>query len=388
MSQHDNTEPEIRKSDISAMDRRHFLNYAATMTVGVGFIPSCLASSSSGDEKQLPRLDRDNLLIYLDDDGIIQPVKTRDDWLRRRAMILDSAQEVMGPLPKGRENPPDYEIERETDEGPYIQRLISYTADEGERVPAYLLIPKEALEEGVQFPAVISPLGTGMSATAFGKAALEQDGLPRWNDGRDYAWELVKRGYVTLVPAYPHLGEYRPDIKGLGYQSGTMKAIWDNIRGLDLLDQLPFVRSGRYGAIGHSLGGHNSIYTALFDERIKVIVSSCGFDSYLDYMDGDISGWTQERYMPKLGDYALEEIPFDFHEMLAVLATRACFVNAPMGDLNFKWKSAASVVNAAMQIYNLYGVPERLRIEHPDAGHSFPDQQREQAYHFLDQYLS
>ena len=66
-----------------------------------------------------------------------------------------------------------------------------------------------------------------------------------------------------------------------------MKAIWDNIRGLDLLESLRFVKRGRYGAIGHSLGGHNAIYTAVFDQRIKVVVSSCGFDSYLDYYDGD-----------------------------------------------------------------------------------------------------
>jgi len=56
-----------------------------------------------------------------------------------------------------------------------------------------------------------------------------------------------------LAPAYPLLAGYQPDLKGLGYQSGTMKAVWDNVRGLDLLDALPFVRPGRYAAVGHSL---------------------------------------------------------------------------------------------------------------------------------------
>jgi len=59
---------------------------------------------------------------------------------------------------------------------------------------------------------------------------------------------------------------------------------------LDLLDSLPYLEHGRY-AIGHSLGGHNAIYTALFDERIKVVVSSCGFDSFLDYYGGDPKNW-------------------------------------------------------------------------------------------------
>jgi len=136
------------------------------------------------------------------------------------------------------------------------------------------------------------------------------------------------------------MANYQPDLKALGYRSGTMKAIRDNIRGLDYLESLPYVRRGKFGAIGHSLGGHNAIYTAVFDERIKVVVSSCGFDSFVDYMDGNIKGWTSERYMPKLLEYqdSLEKVPFDFHELIGTLAPRPVFINAPLGDTNFKWR--------------------------------------------------
>src|SRR4029079_9676880 len=102
-------------------------------------------------------------------------------------------------------------------------------------------------------------------------------------ENRSYALELAKRGYVTLAPNYPLLAKYQPDLKKLGWQSGTLKAVWDNVRGLDLLASLPYVKPGGFGAIGHSLGGHNSVFTAVFDERIKTIVSSCGLDSFLDY---------------------------------------------------------------------------------------------------------
>lgn len=369
--------------------RRRFLHHTLATGFAAGFGASLSRSvAAEQDPSKKTRLDRRNLLTYRDQQGEIRPVRSTADWLQRRASILAAMQEVMGPLPeRGQAVPLDVRVDRETDDGAYVQRLISYAADAGDRVPAYLLIPKRALHADARFPAVLSPLGTGMSATAFGALALQTDGLPRWNDGRDYPRELAERGFVTLVPAYPHLGQYRPDLKGLGFQSGTMKAIWNNIRGLDLLDELPFVRSGKYGSIGHSLGGHNSIYTAVFDPRIKAVVSSCGFDSYVDYMDGDIAGWAQERYMPKIAEYPLAEIPFDFHEMIAALAPRACFVNAPLNDSNFKWKSAAAVVDAAMQVYKLYAVADRLRIEHPDAQHSFPDAQREQAYRFLQQYI-
>ena len=69
-------------------------------------------------------------------------------------------------------------------------------------------------------------------------------------------------------------------------------------------------------------GRPSRIYTGVFDQRLKVIVSSCGLDSYLDYMNGNITGWTSDRYMPKLLSYQarLTEIPFDFHEMIGALA--------------------------------------------------------------------
>ena len=65
---------------------------------------------------------------------------------------------------------------------------------------------------------------------------------------RQYASELAERGYVTLAPSYPLLAKYQPDLKALGWQSGTLKAVWDNIRGLDLLASLPFVRPDAFGA--------------------------------------------------------------------------------------------------------------------------------------------
>jgi hypothetical protein len=203
----------------------------------------------------------------------------------------------------------------------------------------------------------------------------------------EYGLELVRRGYVVLAPAYPLLADYQPDLAGLGYASGTMKAIWNNIRALDLLESLPSVRRGSFGAIGHSLGGHNSIYTAVFDPRLKVIVSSCGFDSFRDYMDGNIKGWTSDRYMPRLLQYAPETLPFDFHELIGALAPRPCLVSAPLDDSNFKWRSVDAVTAAARPIYQLYGEENKLRVEHPNCGHLFPPAMRESAYQWMDTVL-
>jgi len=164
---------------------------------------------------------------------------------------------------------------------------------------------------------------------------------------------------------------------------------------MDLLDSLPFVKHGKYGALGHSLGGHNAIYTAIFDNRIKVVVSSCGFDSFLDYYEGKPGfweperGWCQTRYMPQLANYRdrLGDIPFDFHELIAALAPRPVFINAPLRDDNFKPDSVDKVVKAASAVYRLYGVPQNLIVEHPDCTHDFPEDVRERAYRLLEEKL-
>ena len=94
-----------------------------------------------------------------------------------------------------------------------------------------------------------------------------------------------------------------------------------------------------------------------------------------------------ERYLPKLLDYRLDEIPFDFHEMIGALAPRFCFLIAPLGDTNFRWQSVDRVAQAARAVYHLYRVPDRLRVAHPNCAHDFSPAVREEAYQLLDSVL-
>lgn len=337
------------------------------------------------------RLPRDNLLVYRGEDDKPLPVKTKADWLNRRTEIREGMQAIMGKLP-GREKrcPLELKVEEETDCGTYVRRLITYASEPGSRVPAYLLVPKTALAESApRVPAVLCLHGTD-NVVGHGTVV----GLGK-KPNRQYASELAERGYVTLAPSYPLLANYQPDIKKLGWESGTLKAVWDNLRGLDLLDSLPYVKPGQYGVIGHSLGGHNAVYTSVFDDRIDVVVSSCGLDSFLDYYGGDEKrwlpeqGWTQTRYMPRLAEYRgrLAEIPFDFHELLGALAPRHVLIVAPQRDSNFRAESVDRIVVAARGVYELYGHPGRLRLQHPDCEHDFPPESREAAYKLLDEVL-
>ncbi|MCE9531770.1 MAG: acetylxylan esterase, partial [Planctomycetes bacterium] len=211
-------------------------------------------------------------------------------------------------------------------------------------------------------------------------------GLPNLH----YALELAERGYVTLAPDYPNFGDYQVDAYAKGYASATMKGIWNHMRAVDLLQSLPEVDGTRIGVIGHSLGGHNSLFVAAFDPRLKVVVPSCGFNSFPHYMKGNLTGWSHKGYMPRIAsDYARDpaKMPFDFTEILAALAPRAVFINAPISDSNFDVIGVRSCVASALPVYRLLEAAENLEAAYPDAAHDFPPATRLQAYAFIDRHL-
>ncbi|MCF7687391.1 MAG: hypothetical protein K9N01_03720 [Cephaloticoccus sp.] len=332
------------------------------------------------------RLPRENLLLFHDASGITAQVQSTEDWSKRRAEIVRGMEQMMGKFPgpdSAKRVELDLQIEEEIDRGTYVLRRITYQSEPNCRTPAFLCVPKAALNNTTgEFPAVLClhptdfKFGAGVVVGLGGKA------------NRQYASELAARGFVTLSPAYPLLADYKPDLAGLGYVSGTMKAIWDNTRALDVLASLPCVRSSNFGVIGHSLGGHNAVFTAVFEPRLTAIVSSCGLDSFPDYAHGNPDlwlagkGWSQARYIPRLADYAgrLTDIPFDFHEVIGALAPRKVFLSAPVHDDNFSWESVDRIAAAARPVFQLYGPADFLRVEHPACAHDFPDAQREHAY--------
>jgi hypothetical protein len=126
------------------------------------------------------------------------------------------------------------------------------------------------------------------------------------------------------------------------------------------------------------------VFTAVFDDRIQAVVTSCGLDSFLDYYGGDEKnwfpekGWAQTRYMPRLAEFRgrLEAIPFDFHEVVGALAPRHVLIIAPLRDSNFRHESVDRIVAAAAAVYRLHEHPTRLRVEHPDVQHNFPTESR------------
>lgn len=323
-------------------------------------------------------------LFASDNHQDLSSVRTQEDWTARRARVLEGFQEATGPLPS-RSNLPPLDV-RTTEsvfgEG-YTRLTIDYVSEPGMRATAYLYMPA-GLKPGEKRAGVVALHPTG----PLGKGIVDGQG-PRAN--RAYGKELAQRGYVVIAPDYVSFGGLTDyNFAQDRYSSGTMKGIWDHMRAVDVLQGLAQVDGERIGAIGHSLGGHNAIFFSVFDERVKVIVSSCGWTPLHDYYGGNLKGWTSDRYIPSIASiYQLnpDRVPFDYYGLLAALAPRGFYSNSPLRDSNFDYRGVEKAAPQVRRIYELLGAHDHLRISYPNADHDFPPAEREESYAFMDRFL-
>ena len=159
----------------------------------------------------------------------------------------------------------------------------------------------------------------------------------------------------------------------------------------EALEQLRAMWHGeRIGVIGHSLGGHNALFTAAFDERLKAVVTSCGFTPFHDYYKGKLAGWTSDRYMPRIRDVYgndPDKVPFDFYEIVGSLAPRGLFSNSPIHDSNFDLDGVKNAFQKGSEVYSLFDAKPQLQLVTPDAPHDFPEAERMKAYEWLQRQL-
>lgn len=378
----------MRKNSFS---RRRFITSATLGSLGLLLMNP--VSSFGKKIEQLDNYQKSDLLFYIDSTGKKRRVTTVTQWGIKRRQILEGMLQAMGELP-GFLNLPDRNIQiiDEIKKESYTRQNISFTVAENERVPAYLYIPFQKRKQE-KLPAILALHPTGN----LGKKIVDGQG-PLAN--RAYAKELAQRGYVVIAPDYPGFGDLKDyDFKTDRYQSGTMKSIFDNMRCVDLLQARADVDPDRIGVIGHSLGGHNAIFTGALDTRLKVIVSSCGW-TLLDYYNagkvvterfGDALGpWAKEVYMPLLRDkYDLDihKIPFDFNEVIAALAPRAFFSNSPLNDSNFNVEGVRKGIAEVSEAYHFLKAKDKLEVRYPESQHDFPPEVRFKAYRFIDKIL-
>lgn len=325
--------------------------------------------------------------------GKIAPSQQIQFQNQQRKEVLRNMQKVMGKLPR---RPvfknSDVQILDSLIEPSFTRYNINYTVAKGEIVPVYLYVPHQK-GSPEKLPAMLVLHETD----PLGRKAVDGQGN---KVNRSHARELAQRGYVVIAPDFPSFGDSENyDFDTDRYASGTMKGIFNHMRCIDLLQNRKDVDPDNIGVIGHSLGGHNSIFLAAMDDRIKVAVSSCGWTQF-DYYNigaeaekkhgGRLGPWAQTRYMPLLRTrFNLEnkKIPFDFDQIISAIAPRAFFSVSPTQDANFDYKGVQAGIALVEPLYRSLNVPENLQVRYPDDEHDFPLENRKEAYAFIDKIL-
>lgn len=314
------------------------------------------------------------------------PLRTLDQWEAKKAAWKNNMASIMGTLPpRDHLEVPELIYGDSLVNNNYTRHHITFASDERNEVTAYLYTPHSIKEKA---PAMLVLHSTG----DLGKKIVDDQG-PRKNRG--LAKELAERGYVVIAPDYPSFGEQKDhDFSKDGFESGTLLAVWNHMRSVDVLTNLEQVDADRIGVIGHSLGGHNALFVAAHDQRIKAVVTSCGWTPF-DYYDigeagiknygGRLGPWAQDRYMPAIKKLLPEaQLPFDFTQIIASIAPRPVFTNAPLNDSNFSVKGVKAGIDIIRPVYNWLGYPDNLLVKYPKADHDFPEKTRKEAYAFLD----
>jgi dienelactone hydrolase len=254
------------------------------------------------------------------------------------------------------------------------RQRIRFRTEEDEWVEAYLLLPRA--RKG-KVPGIVV-LHSTIDYHIRQPAGLEGPA------DKHIGLHLAERGFVTLSPPCYIFG-YRGKRMGESvaalkekhpHWTGMLKMLFDAQRALDVLERHPAVDKRRLGAIGHSLGGKETLYLAAFDERVKAAVSSEGGIGL------SFSNWDAPWYVG--GQIKESAFKRDHHELLALVAPRAFLL---IGGDSADGDKSQPYIDSALPVYRLLGKPETLSLFNHKKGHEFPESAHEAAYGWLAKHL-
>ncbi len=308
------------------------------------------------------------------------PVATPEDWPRRREEIRRRWHEIMGPWPALIENPKIEVVSTETRED-FTQKKIRIEIAPGQMIDGYLLIPPGARK----FPAAFVPFYDPETCIGLGK------------QNRDFAYQLTKRGFVTLSIGSPGGDARKPEtgvakcqpLSFLGYLSANCA---------NALAHLPEVDPQRIGVVGHSYGGKWAMFASCFSERFACAVWS-DLGVVWDEANPSVNYW-EPWYLgrqegpnrapgipsaqnPRTGAYKeLVEKGFDLHELHALMAPRPFLVSGGSVDRPSRWVA----LNHAVAVNRFLGFENRVAFTSREAHDPNPESNG-QIYRFFERFL-
>lgn len=240
------------------------------------------------------------------------------------------------------------------------------------------------------FPAVIG-IGRGSGSLPPDLFSSRNIAQISFNFTQVMAWQQ-KRGEEPINRLYP-------DMIHMGAYSAWSWGVSRLIDGLELVqDQLP-VDLRRLAITGCSFAGKMALYAAAFDERIALtIAQESGGGGAAAWRVSETLGevetlartshvWFMEE-MFQFSD-AVGKLPFDHHELMAMIAPRALLC---LGNPDYEWladESGYVSSKAAKKVWETFGIADRFGFSIvADHGHCMlPEVQQPEVEAFLDKFL-
>lgn len=307
-------------------------------------------------------------------------VRTPADWARRKEEIRRQWFEIMGPWPPLLERP-RLNILDKTSRDNFVQCRIEVEIAPGRMASGYLLLPASQ----TKCPAVFVPYYDPETSIGLGKEL------------RDFAYQLARRGFVTLAIGAPGGDARNPDLgeaqcqplSYLGYLSANCA---------QALAQRPEVDPARIGVAGHSYGGKWAMFASCFSERFAcaawsdpgIVFNEQRKDvNYWDpwYLGAESGpprppGLPDENH-PRTGAYrTLIERGLDLTDLHALMAPRPFLVSGGAEDTRAQWPA----LNHAIAVNRMLGYENRVAMSNRPK-HDPTVESNEQIYRFFETFL-
>ena len=318
------------------------------------------------DESRVPEYTLPGLLTTQDG----KPVHDRKEWESfRRPELLDLFEKEMFGQAPGRPDGMHFEVlseDRHALDGSATRREVAvwFDREETRRMVLLTLLPNR----------VKGPAPVFLGINFFGNATTEEGGA------QAYRWpyrEVIARGYglATFCCSDVDPDEddgFKDGVHGLlgpverrPSDWGTLAAwAWGLSRALDYLETDPAVDGKKVAVLGHSRMGKAAVWAGARDPRFAMVVSNasgCGgaalsrrrFGETVARINDHFPHWFCGAF--KAYDDAEDTLPFDQHELLALIAPRPLYVASGSQDLwSDPYGEYLSLCEAG-KVYELYG---------------------------------
>ncbi|REE85277.1 dienelactone hydrolase [Paenibacillus taihuensis] len=304
--------------------------------------------------------------------------ETQEEWQAWRERLRGRFVELLGGFPsEAAELQP--ELLESVDCGSYTRQRIQIQTYSGLFMPVYVLIPKSyRADDG----AVIALHGHGYGSKDI--VGLNEDGTTRTGDPgyeKDFAVQLVERGFLTVAPELFGFGDRRlaeDSDKGnschrlstfLLAMGQTMSGyrVYETLRCVDYLLTRDDVDAERIGAMGISGGGLVASFAAAVDDRISAVVVS----GYANTFQASILTIPHcvDNFVPGLSLVA--EMP----DLLALIAPKPMLLESGTRDPIFPEHAVRAAYEKLRGVYGLLGVEERIVLDLFEGEHEISGKQ-------------